>query len=380
MNRKEIAEIRKQFSIDRCAITRICSCYVDGEKNKCTSMKEAFLSLPEEEMFKYLDMFKKTLNGKLDKNLLNMKFSLQQELDGECQSELLDLRNSKLADEELVEEFYDKVIENYICGENYYIVLVHGAYDIPGRTSDNKEMFDASEDVYEFIMCCICPVKLSKGGLSYDADKNRMENRTRDWVVDMPAHGFLFPAFNGRSTDIHGGLYYSKKPDSVRNEFVKAIFGAEIKMSVEDQKEAFDNMVAEVLGGDGDVRDLLSIHENLREMLSEHEFDADPLSLDKEAFKRLIESSVADKKCTERFDSAWNAWFEKDASLPAENIVGCKKIKIQCGDAEIQVDVERTDFIKTESINGELYLTVPVNGLLAVNGVQVNLKEEVRNE
>lgn len=270
---------------------------MDGEKNKCVSMTEAFLSLPEEEMIKYLDMFKKMLNGKLDRNLLNMEFSLQQELEREYQTELLELRNSKLADEELVEDFYDKVIESYICAENYYIVLIHGAYDIPGRTSDNKEMFDASDDVYEFIMCCICPVKLSKGGLSYDADKNRMENRTRDWVVDVPAHGFLFPAFNDRSTDIHGGLYYSKKSGSTQNEFAKAIWGSDIKMNAEDQKEAFDNMIAEILGESIDVQDLLSIHENLRTMLSEHEFIAESLLVDKEAFKQLVETSVTDEKC-----------------------------------------------------------------------------------
>ena len=34
MNKKEILEIRKQFTPKNCAITRICGCYVDHEKNK----------------------------------------------------------------------------------------------------------------------------------------------------------------------------------------------------------------------------------------------------------------------------------------------------------------------------------------------------------
>ena len=42
MNKKENAEIKKQFTPDRCSITRICGCYVDGEKNKKTELKEAF--------------------------------------------------------------------------------------------------------------------------------------------------------------------------------------------------------------------------------------------------------------------------------------------------------------------------------------------------
>ena len=52
MNKKEISEIKKQFTQERCAITRICGCYVDGEGEKKVDMKEAFFSLPEEEMFK----------------------------------------------------------------------------------------------------------------------------------------------------------------------------------------------------------------------------------------------------------------------------------------------------------------------------------------
>ena len=49
MNKKEVLEIRKQFSPKNCAITRICGCYVDYEKNKKMESKEAFLALPEEE-------------------------------------------------------------------------------------------------------------------------------------------------------------------------------------------------------------------------------------------------------------------------------------------------------------------------------------------
>ena len=80
-----------------------------------------------------------------------------------------------------------------------------------GKSSDNMEMFDASDTVYEHIMCSICPVKLTKAGLTYNAEKNNIEDRIRDWLVEMPDWGFLFPQFNDRSTDIHGLLYYTKK-------------------------------------------------------------------------------------------------------------------------------------------------------------------------
>ena len=115
MNKKEILEIRKQFTPANCAITRICGCYVDHEKEKKMESKEAFLSLPEEEAFKYFDIFKKTLSGTVGKNILNMEFPIDAEMPGGTQEFLLKLRSSKLQDDMLLEEFYDKVIEAYDC-------------------------------------------------------------------------------------------------------------------------------------------------------------------------------------------------------------------------------------------------------------------------
>lgn len=43
MNKKETLEIKKQFTNENCAITRICGCYVDAEKQIRTELKEAFL-------------------------------------------------------------------------------------------------------------------------------------------------------------------------------------------------------------------------------------------------------------------------------------------------------------------------------------------------
>ena len=133
MNKKEVLEIRKQYTHEKCSITRICGCYVDGEKNIKTELKEAFLSLPEEETFKYFNLFKQTLSGTLGKNLLNLEFPLDSENPGGPQEFLLKLRDSKLQDDALLEEFYQKIIENYYFPENYYIILIHALQPLPGQ-------------------------------------------------------------------------------------------------------------------------------------------------------------------------------------------------------------------------------------------------------
>ncbi len=152
MNKKEISEIKKQFTPEHCAITRICGCYVDGEKEKKTNGdKRSLSSLPEEEMFKYFEIFRKTLLHDWKKSD-QPELPLAQEAEGGTQEYLMRLRNSKLKDDELLEDFYDKIIEHYFYGENYYIILIHGLYDIPGKSSDGAGMFDASDEVIN--SCC----------------------------------------------------------------------------------------------------------------------------------------------------------------------------------------------------------------------------------
>ena len=281
MIKKEISEIKRQFTPSGCSISRICGCYVDGEKNKKTEFKEAFLSLPEEDMFKYFEILRKSLSGTIGKNLITLDFPLETEKEGGTQEFLLRLRNSRLQDDELLDSFYDRVIDIYEYTGNYLILLIHDAYDIPGRTSDGLDMEDASDEVYSYILCCICPVDLSKPGLSYNELQNTFQNRTRDWVVGMPDLGFLFPAFHDRSTDIHSSLYYSKNANDLHEPFIERLFGCPLPLAADFQKETFQAIIEETLGDACDYDTVKTIHENLNEMLEEHKDAPEPLILDK---------------------------------------------------------------------------------------------------
>lgn len=369
MNKKEISEIKKQYSNERCSITRICGCYVDGEKNIKTQIKEAFLSLPEEETFKYFNIFKQTLTGTLGKNLLNMEFPLDAENQGGPQELLLKLRDSKLQDDALLEEFYQKIIENYYFPENYYIILIHVAYDIPGKSLDGSEMFDASEDVYEYLLCSLCPVKLSEPGLSYDAEHNNIGNRIRDWIVDRPANGFLFPAFNNRGTDIHSMLYYSKKSEELQPDFVESIFGCTIPFTAKKQKETFNYLIQDTLGDACDYEAVKNIHNHLTEMVEEAKDSPDPLVLSKPDVKRLFELSGVPEEKMETFDQTFEAVAGGKASLFAANIASIRKFNIEAPDVVITVVPERTDLIETRIIDGKKCLVITVNDQVEVNGV-----------
>ena len=369
MNKKEVTEIKKQLTPNNCAITRICGCYVDGEKEKKASFKDAFLSLPEEEMFKYFDIFRKSLSGNIGKNLLNMEFPLHTEEEGGSQKALLKLRDSRLTDEHLLEEFYTRVIDSYNYGENYLILLIHSVYDIPGKSSDGSEMFDASDEVYDYIQCAFCPVKLSKPALSYHADENSFHERIRDWVVEMPEAGFLFPAFNERSTDIHSLLYYSKNAESLENGLTDNLLGCVPPLTAGSQKETFNLLIEETLGEDCSYDVVKNIHENLNELLEQHADNPDPLELDKAEVKYLFAKSGVETEKLETFDKQFDAAAGENTTLLATNVASSKKFEIKTAEITIQVSPEFADLIETKVIDGRTCLIIGVDDHVEINGV-----------
>lgn len=372
MNKKEIAEIKKQFDADRCSITKICGCYVNHDKQIKTELEQAFLTLPQEEMFKYFNIFKSTLSGTLGKNLINMEFPLYTEEEGGTQEFLMRLRGSALKDMDLVHEFYQKIIDNYNYGENYYIILVHAAYDVPGRARDGMEMDDASDTVYSHILCSICPVNLAKSALCYNEERNSIEERIRDWVVDAPAHGFLFPAFNDRATDIHGLLYYSKNPETLQLEFIDQMLGCAQPLTSKGQKEAFHTIIEETLGENCDFTTVKSIHENLQEIMMENQDSPAPVQFEKNDVKRLLEASGASDEQLEEFDSCFEESVDEKAVFAAANVVNTRSFDIKTPDVTVKVSPDKTHLIETRVIDGRTCLVIELSEAVEVNGINLS--------
>lgn len=371
MTKQEISEIKKLLTPKNCSITRICGCYVDGEKNKKTELKQAFLALPEEEMFKYFEILRKTLSGTLGKNMLTLDFPLNSEEEGGTQEFLLQLRDSKLKDDALLEEFYDRIIANYEFVGNYLILVVHDVYDVPGRTRDGIDMEDASEEIYEYILACICPVELSKPGLSYNAAENTFQNRIRDWVVGLPDTGFLFPAFTDRSCDLHSTLYYSKDPEELKDGFVGELLGCPLPLSAGSQKETFQALIEETLGEDCDIETVKNIHDRLTEMAEEHKEEPEPLVLDRKEVKTILADSGVSNEKLETFDMRYEETAGEAASLLVSNVMNTRTFEVKTPDVVIKVSPDRTDLIETRNIGGQQCLVIRLDGGVVVNGITV---------
>lgn len=372
MIRKEINEIKGQYTLQDCGILKLRGCYVDGEKNKVTKLSETFLNLPEEEKHKYFDIFKKTLSGTPGKNLLDMKFNVDAYASDGARTKLFALRDSELKDETLLDEFYDRVITSYNYPGNYLILLINQVYDVPGKTSDGIEMEDASDEVYSYILCSICHVTLSKPGLGYNEENNEFHDLRQFHMVDVPDIGFLFPAFNDRSEDDDSVLFYTKDADDFQSSFLSYVLDCNVPMPAADQKETFQNIVTETLGEDCDYETIRNIHDNLNEMIEEAKGAPEPATLDKNTARQLLEKSGVREEKLEDFEEHFEMAAGEDGKMLAANVAETRKFEVKTPDVVVKVNPDKTDLVKTMVIGDKQCIVIEIDEHLEVNGICVN--------
>jgi hypothetical protein len=331
MNKREIAEIKRRFKKESCTFTKIAGCYVNSDKAKVTSFRNTFLNLEEDEFYKYLEIANKALSGKPGNNLIELPFPLDAEAEGGAQALLMELRKTRLDDDDVLNRFYDRVIESYDKVENYIILLFHDAYDVPVKTSDNLAL-DDSEEVYEYIICAICPVDLSKPGLGYQEDENRIGAVKRNWVVGATESAFTFPCFTDRSTDLHAVMCYTKDAKMPHTELWEEVLSCKAVYTATQKKTAFNNIVTESLGDptDDDVIDTVidvqshinSFVEQQKEVLEKDQ----PVLMEKEDLTPILENSGIEEPIANQIVEKCNSFFEEDFPT-AEDILDTKVLK-----------------------------------------------------
>lgn len=330
MRKKDILELKRRLKKDDCTFTRMSGCYVDGEKNIVLNFSRTFLTLEDEEFFKYLEIAKKVLSGTIGNNLLELNFPLNEEGINPSQYSLLELKKSKLKNDELLDKFYKSIIDNYDYTGNYLILLFHDAYDVIRKTSDNLKL-DESEEVYEYVLCAICPVSLSKPGLSYFQEDNSIGLRIRDWVVELPNLGFVYPAFIDRSSDVNSIMYYTKNAKDPHPELMEGTLGCPSKQTATEQKETFTNIILNAIGSDDEKSEKLfmEIQENLNNMVDEHnsisDKDDEPIKLTNNAISEVLVESGVSEEISNKIEKSYTEEFGDEPPI-VEHLLDSKAL------------------------------------------------------
>ncbi|MDD6176061.1 MAG: DUF4317 domain-containing protein [Firmicutes bacterium] len=375
MTEKEISEIRRRFRADRTNITRIRGCYVNEKREIISQFSQPIAQLSQEETEELLAILKKTLSGTPGRNLIDIEFETRQVMEGEEHRLLMTLRSSGLDDEEAVGEFYRRVISSLSMDGNYLILLCSEKYDVPSYAKDGEKDGESSE-VFNYILCSVCPVRQTKPLLSYYVYENRFRNLTPDWIVAPPQLGFLFPAFDDRSANIYNALYYTRDCAEIHEEFTDTVFRVPAPMPAAEQKETFQSILAEAVCEDCSYDVVQSVHEQLSGLIEEHKANKveEPLVVSGKAMARMLESGGVSEEHAAEFEEKFDDRFGEGTEISPRNLIDTRQFRLSTPDVTIKVNPDRSDLVETRIIDGVKYILIRAEDGVEVNGINIRIR------
>jgi len=379
MNQKELNEIRRRMAPNKSNIGKIYGCYVNSSKEIVSYLDESLGIMPDLDMEKYLGLFKKALSGSLGKNLIDLVFSTQQVVDSEEHHLLTSLTNSVLKDAGAREQFYQKVVRSLEMEDsNYLILLASDTYDVPYRGKDDEIQADASDTVFKYIICAICPVRDGKPELGYFSGENEFHGYATNQIVAPPELGFMFPAFDDRAANIYNALVYSRNTAQIHHEFIDAVFHTEAPMSADEQKETFKSVLTDSLENSCSYDVVQAVHEQIRQRIEQHKESKNPEPLDitvREVGEILQNSGVPEEQI-QTFQEKCGEKFGSGAALNPRNIIDSGKFELVTPQVKIFVDPEYSYLVETKIIDGKKYILIPADEGVEVNSVDVKIRQD----
>lgn len=374
MTEKEIGEIRRHLRRDRSNMTAIYGCFVNDNKEIIAEYRASTGIMSENEADKYFAILRKALSGSVGKNLIDLSFKTSQVAGSPEHKLLMDLRESKLEDEDVRAEFYKKVIDSLVLEGNYLILLGCDTYDVPFKAKDDTMQNDSGDEMFTYIVCAICPVKQTKANLHYVPEEKIFHDGAMSQPVAAPEIGFLFPAFDNRSTNIYNVLYYTHNTKENQDALVEAVFNTPIPKPAAEQKKCFEGLLTSALGEECSLDVVQTVHEQLCERIELHKESKvpEPLLIDKEVVKDVLSACGVSDTGIAKFSVEYDETFGFEAELHPKNIIDSKHFQIQTPDVEIKIDPARTDLVETRVIGGVKYIMINADENVEVNGVSIH--------
>ena len=378
MNDKEIGELRRHLRRDRSNMTSLFGCYVNDKKEIISQFSQSLGLMPENEAEKYFALLKRTLSGQLGKNLIDISFKTSQVADSPEHKLLMGLRDSRCKDDALRDELCKKIIDTVSFDGNYLILMAGETYDVPFKSKDDSFQKDNSEESYTFFICAVCPVKQTKPNLHYVAEEKMFHDGAMNMMVSAPALGLLFPAFDGRSTNIYNALMYSKDIKDGHEAFVESVFNINPPKPAAEQKKSFEALLTTALGDECSMDVVQTVHNEIRERIEMHKEAkvADPLMISKEEVKTVLTQCGVSEEHVAKFSIDYDEAFGFEADLHPKNVIDNKKFEIKTPDVIIKVAPDRSDLIETRVIGGVKYLLICADEEVEVNGVSIHIADK----
>lgn len=378
MNEKEVGEIRRRMRRDRTNMTAIYGCYVNGQKEVISKFEQSVGIMPENDAEKYFAVMKRALSGSIGKNLIDITFRTSQVQDSPEHKLLMKLRDSGLKDEEARNELFQKIIDSFTYEDGYVILIGCDSYDVPFKSKDDEVQMDASNEVYKYLLCAVCPVKMTKANLRYISENKEFHDGGIQHIIMAPELGFLFPAFDNRATNIYNALYYTHSAKDSHETVIESLFQVEAPKPAEEQKRSFEALLGTALEDDCSLDVVQAVHDQLTQSIEMHKESKvpEPLLISKEDVKATLAScGVPEEKIT-KFSVDYDEVFGFEAQLHPKNLIDTNRFEIKTPDVSIKVNPERSDLLETRIIGGVKYILIAADESVEVNGVPICIDDQ----
>lgn len=205
IDREDMLALTRRMTAGRSSVTRIAGAYVDPGGDIDGTFNIRFLKLSGAEKTKNLNIAKAIPFSGTNKNLKRYVIPDEARGRGSIWQLLAGARTAGLENDSLLDVFYEIIAGQYHSDKEYGIYLFHDRYDIPAKAADHERLGE-SENVFEYLICAICPV-------------------SGDYEAGSPECGFLFPSFSNGSAMMNCVDIFQSDEQHPRSELENLLLG-----------------------------------------------------------------------------------------------------------------------------------------------------------
>ena len=382
MNKKDIANIRKQFKVnnDLLKLNEIFNVYIMKESSDIyhhQSTPFEMLEVEQQELF--MANFKKVLSGQLDEKVFELKF----QRDVENSSQLILHQGLLSPDTEDWKEQMLKLVEKMLKDKQYemdiVVTFIRGEYRKPMKRQSEEGEESEKNTVYShpFILCSMNKTLDPKKELLFDyVEKEFKYNFVVDPIINLnaPISGFLFPCFTDNAADVNYILYSAGKANELNYHFIEEVLNAEEAMTAGEDKIVFEEIVKKVVGDQIDTATLSNVYEEIHRVVEENE-EEDVPKLDYKDVEKVLKNSGIEDIDTEKVETAFKRVIDDESyELKASSIMpkyNSKSIKIKTKIADISISPQDLRYVRQIQFDGKLSLMIEVEENTVIEGFEV---------
>ena len=216
-------------------------------------------------------------------------------------------------------------------------------------------------------------MKPGKELLSYIAEEKTFHNRSAGWAAGMPELGFLFPAFDGRRTNLYNCLFYTHSSGADNQPLIDALFHVQPPMPADEQRDTFGGVLRNALDEECSLAVVQQVRQELKDRIDawQETKSDDPLVVSGDELKDVLESCGVSEDKRMQFGAQFDESFGGGAVLNPRNLIDVKKCVLKTPDVSITVNPERPDLVETRTIGGVRYLLIKADEGVELNGIDL---------